>query len=109
PAGLTPRRNSPPTYVGGSPLSHLRWYAGVVPDEQREMTFKKLMYPINAITEHFNYVTNVARRQGQPYSAELFLTLLSEQATMRDFIMHHFSDEDTKLFATTVKSIAGIV
>ena len=40
------------------------------------MTFKKLMYPINAITEHFNYVTNVARRQGQPYSAELFLTLL---------------------------------
>ena len=25
PAGLTPRRNSPPTYVGGSPLSHLRW------------------------------------------------------------------------------------
>lgn len=85
------------------------WYAGVVPDEQREMTFKKLMYPINAITEHFNYVTNVARRQGHPYSAELFLTLLSEQATMRDFIMHHFSDEDTKLFATTVKSIAGIV
>ena len=73
------------------------------------MTFKKLMYPINAITEHFNYVTNVARRQGHPYSAELFLTLLSEQATMRDFIMHHFSDEDTKLFATTVKSIAGIV
>ncbi len=25
PAGLTPRRNSPPTYVGGSPLSYLRW------------------------------------------------------------------------------------
>ncbi|MFV7562719.1 TerC family protein [Aeromonas sp. PS2Canimalfood6] len=24
---MTPRRNSPPTYVGGSPLSHLRWIA----------------------------------------------------------------------------------
>ncbi|MBA8782018.1 MULTISPECIES: hypothetical protein [Aeromonas] len=83
------------------------WFAGLMSDERREMSYKKLLYPMNAITEHFNYVTNISRRSGGTYTPEEFLKLLSEQESMRTFIMHHFEGPEHVKYAGTVKKFAG--
>lgn len=84
------------------------WYCGLVTDEQREMSNKKLMYPINATADHFLRVTDVARRQGGAYTPEAFIALLSEEQDMRSFITTHFGGEEHAGQAALIKSRVGM-
>lgn len=84
------------------------WYLGLVTDEQREMSNKKLMYPINATADHFLRITDVARRKGGQYTPEAFIELLSEEKDMRSFITTHFGGEEYANQAALIKSRVGM-